>query len=90
MAIDAKLRKLEPSMWQQLVVKVVLRKTHLKIQKTPTRPLKLDFRLKTISGNIQDIEKKKVISKLFLRPFLFHGKLSFDNLTYFKLYGNLK
>ena len=29
------------------------------------------------------------ILKLFLRPILFHGKLSFDNLTYFKLYGNL-
>ena len=29
------------------------------------------------------------VSKLFLRPILFHGKLSFDNLTYFKLYGNL-
>ena len=27
--------------------------------------------------------------KLFLRPMIFHGKLSFDNLTYFKLYGNL-
>ena len=30
------------------------------------------------------------ILKLFLRPILFHGKLSFDNLTYFKLYGILK
>ena len=30
------------------------------------------------------------ILKLFLRPSLFRGKLSFDNLTYFKLYGNLK
>ena len=29
------------------------------------------------------------ILKLFLRPILFHGKLSFHNLTYFKLYGNL-
>ena len=67
-----------------------LRKTHLKIQKTPTRPLKLDFRLKNISGNIRDIEKKFCfIFKLFLRPILFRGKLSFDNLTYFKLYGNL-
>ena len=27
--------------------------------------------------------------KLFLSPILFHGKLSFDNLNYFKLYGNL-
>ena len=30
------------------------------------------------------------VLKLFLRPILFHGKLSFDNLNYFKLYGNLK
>ena len=30
-----------------------------------------------------------LVLKLFLRPILFHGKLSFDNLTYFKLYGNL-
>ena len=30
------------------------------------------------------------VLKLFLRPILFHGRLSFDNLTYFKLYGNLK
>ena len=30
------------------------------------------------------------VLKLFLQPFLFHGKLSFDNLTYFKLYGNLR
>ena len=31
-----------------------------------------------------------IVLKLFLRPILFHGKLSFDNLTCFKLYGNLK
>ena len=72
------------------MVKVVLRKTHLKIQKTPTHPLKLNFRLKNISGNIRDIEKNCYILKLFLWPILFHGKLSFDNLTYFKQYGNLK
>ena len=30
------------------------------------------------------------VLKLFLQPILFHGKLSFDNLNYFKLYGNLK
>ena len=29
------------------------------------------------------------VLKLFLRAILFHGKLSFDNLIYFKLYGNL-
>ena len=29
------------------------------------------------------------LSKLFFRHILFHGKLSFDNSNYFKLYGNL-
>ena len=70
MAIDAKLRKLEPSTWQQLLVKIVLRKTHLKIQKTPTRPLKLDFRLKNISGNIRDIEKKNYFEALLTAFFI--------------------
>ena len=42
------------------------------------------------SGNIRDIEKNLCfVLKLFLRPILFHGKLSFDNLNYFKIYGNL-
>ena len=35
-------------------------------------------------------KKNCFVLKLFLRPILFHGKLSFDNLNYFKLYGNLK
>ena len=44
-----------------------------------------------ISREIFEISKKNCfILKLFLWPILFHGKLSFDNLTYFKLYGNLK
>ena len=30
------------------------------------------------------------VLKLLLRPISFHGKLIFDNLTYFKLYGYLK
>ena len=34
-------------------------------------------------------KKNCFVLTLFLRPLLFHGKLSFDNLTYFKLYGNL-
>ena len=43
-----------------------------------------------ISREIFEISKKNVVVlKLFLRPILFHGKISFDNLTYFKLYGNL-
>ena len=44
-----------------------------------------------ISWEIFEISKKNCfILKLFLQPILFHGKLSFDNLTNFKLYGNLK
>ena len=44
-----------------------------------------------ISGEIFEISKYFVfVLKLFLRPILFHGKISFDNLTYFRLYGNLK
>ena len=90
MAINTKFRELELSMWQFLVVKVVLRKTHLKIQKTPTRPPNSTSG-ERISREIFEISKKFLYClKLFLRPILFHGKLSFDNLTYFKLYGNLK
>ena len=48
----------------------------------PTRPPKLDF-----LWNIRDIENFFFVLKLFLRPILFHEKLSFENLTYFKLYG---
>ena len=44
-----------------------------------------------ISQEIFKILKKfYFVLKLFLWPILFHGKISFDNLTYFKLYGNLK
>ena len=39
-----------------------------------------------VSWEIFEILKKIfVVLKLFLRPILFHGKISFDNLTYFKL-----
>ena len=41
-------------------------------------------------GNNRGIESFIFILKLFLRPILCHGKFSFDNLTYFKLYGSLK
>ena len=68
-------------------MKVVLRKMHLKIQKNPPAHHNSSFSRKNISGNIRDI--KKIFLKLFLLPILFHGKISFDNLTYFKLYGNL-
>ena len=56
----------------------------------PQPPLKLHFWLKNISGKYSRYRKNFCfILKLFLHPILFHGKLSFDNLTYFKLYGNL-
>ena len=43
-----------------------------------------------IFREIFEISKKILFFlKLFVRPILFHGKLSFDNLNYFKLYGNL-
>ena len=65
-------------------------KTHLKIQKTPPAHQNSTFG-ERISREIFEIfPKKKFALKLFLWPILFHGKTSFDNLTYFKLYGNLK
>ena len=70
-------------------MKVVLRKTHLKIQKTPAAHQNSTSG-ERISREIFEISKKIFVLKLFLRPILFHGKISFDNLTYFKLYGNLK
>ena len=57
----------------------------------PTRPPQLGFLKK------EDLEKYSryrkfsvVVLKLFLRPISFHGKISFDKLTYFKLYGTLR
>ena len=53
-------------------------------------PTKTRLLVKEYLGEIFEISKKNCfILKLFIRPILFHGKLSFDNLTYFKLYGNL-
>ena len=59
-----------------------------------TRPPKLEF-LKSqerISREIFEISKKKFLFCFedLLTAFLFHGKLSCDNSTYFKLYGNRK
>ena len=62
---------------------------NLKIQKTPTRPLELDFWLKNISGNIRDIEKKLFYFEALFTAYIIPWKTQF-NLTYFKLYGNLK
>ena len=57
----------------------------------PHPPAKTRLPVKEYLGKYSRYRKKICfILKLFLRPILFHGKLSFDNLTYFKLYGNLK
>ena len=57
----------------------------------PHSPTKTRLPVKEYLGKYSRYRKKiSFILKLFLRPILFHGKLSFDNLTYFKLYGNLK
>ena len=56
----------------------------------PTRPPQLEFLKKEYLGNYLRYQQKKIFFlKLFLQPILFHGKISFENLTYFKLYGNL-
>ena len=56
----------------------------------PARPPQLEFLKKEYLRKYSRYRKKICfILKLFLRPILFHGKVSFDNLTYFKLYGNL-
>ena len=55
-----------------------------------TRPPQLEFLKKEYLGKYSRYRKKFLfVLKLFLRPILLHGKISFDNLTYFKLYGNL-
>ena len=57
----------------------------------PHPPTKTRLPVKEYLGKYSRYRKNFCfVLKLFLRPILFHGKLSFDNLTYFKLYGNLK
>ena len=57
----------------------------------PHRPTKTRLPVKRMSREIFQISKKNLFYfEALLRPILFHGKLSFYNLTYFKLYGNLK
>ena len=53
------------------------------------RPPQLEFLKKEYLGKYSRYRKFCFVLKLFLRPILIHGKISFDNLTYFKLYGNL-
>ena len=56
----------------------------------PYPPTKTRLPVKEYLGKYSRYRKKICfVLKLFLRPILFHGKLSFDNLNYFKLYGNL-
>ena len=56
----------------------------------PHPPTKTRLPVKEYLGKYSRYRKKICfILKFFLRPVLFHGKLSFDNLTRFKLYGNL-
>ena len=58
---------------------------------TPHPPTKTRLPVKEYLRSYSKYRKKNCfVLKLFLRPILFHGKLSFDNLIYFKLYGNLK
>ena len=91
MAIDAKLRELEPSIYVAVIRgESCFEKNAFKDTENPHPPTKTRLPVKEYLGKYSKYRKKNCfILKLFLRPVLFHGKLSFDNLTYFKLYGNL-
>ena len=55
-----------------------------------THPPQLEFLKKEYLRKYSRYRKKFFfVLKLFLQPILFHEKISFDNLTYFKQYGNL-
>ena len=57
----------------------------------PHPPTKTRLPVKEYLGKYSRYRKiSYFVLKLLLRPISFHGKLIFDNLTYFKLYGNLK
>ena len=57
----------------------------------PHLPTKTRLPVKEYLGKYSRYRKKNCfVLKLFLRPILFNGKLSFDNLICFNLYGNLK
>ena len=65
-------------------------KNAFKDTENPHPPTKTRLQVKGYLGKYSRYRKKNCsVLKLFLRPILFHGKLSFDNLNYFKLYGNL-
>ena len=94
MAIDTKFRELEPSM--SIYVAVIrgesyFEKNAFEDTENPHPPTKTRLAVKEYLGKYSRYRKISCfVLKLFLRPILFHGKLSFDNLTYFKLYGSLK
>ena len=67
-------------------------KNAFKVTENPHPPTKTRLPVKEYLGKYSKYRKKTFffVLKLFIRLILFHGKLSFDNLTYFKLYGTLK
>ena len=66
-------------------------KNAFKVTESPHSLTKTRLPVKEYLGKYSRYRKNFFfVLKLFIRPILFHGKLSFDSLTYFKLYGNLK
>ena len=65
-------------------------KNAFRVTENPHSPTKTRLPVKEYLGKYSRHRKKLFfVLKLLIRPILFHGKISFDNLTYFKLYGNL-
>ena len=90
MAIDKKFRELEPSVSLAVIRgESCFEKKAFEDTEKSTRPPQLEFLKEEYPGKYSRYRKKNSVLKLFLRPILFHGQISFDNLTYFKLYGNL-
>ena len=91
MAIDTKLGELEPFYVAVIRGESCFEKNAFENTENPHPPTKTRPPVKEYLGKYSRYRKKFCfVLKLFLRPILFHGKLSFDNLNYFKLYGNLK
>ena len=91
MAIDTKLGELEPFYVAVIRGESCFEKNAFEDTENPHPPTKTRLPVKEYLGKYSRYRKKFCfVLKLFLRPILFHGKLSFDNLNYFKLYGNLK
>ena len=60
MAMDTKLREMEPSMWQKFVEKVVLRKTLFEDTENPHTPTKTRLPVKEYLGKYSRYRKKKL------------------------------